>query len=166
MPINTNYQIITRPCMEAIFKGRSQNGRLVFYNSEDVQKVLDENDGEDIIIEMKPESKTSQKMKMYAFYHGPLLHCAMIRYTFAGWDGIDKVKADYLLRAEFAKDFIKRPDGEYVPIMIDKRKMTKNRLLKYIQDCLLFIEIELKQSVPDSESYKASKGTGHNFKKV
>jgi len=152
--------------MEAIFLAKSDRQKLTFYNTEDLATFCGENDGQDIIVSLKPKAKASEKTRLYAFYHGPLLHCAMIGYTFAGWEGLDKVKVDYLLRAEFAKDFLKRPDGSYQVVMLDKKRMTKNRFLKYVQDCLFFIENELKQGVPDSEEYKASKGTGHQFTKV
>ncbi len=151
--------------MEAIFKGTTKDGKII-WSSEDVEKYFLENDGLELIAEFKLAARVGPKMKLYAFYHGPLLSCAMIGYTFAGWEGIDKVKADYLLRAEMCKDFIKKPDGTYEVIMLDKRGMSAPRLLKFVQDCLFYIEQELKQTVPDAEEYKVSKMTGRKFKKV
>lgn len=151
---------------EALFSGLSERGKLKYFNYEDLEKFCLENDGENIIIQLNVEAKASEKLKMYAYYYGPLLECAMIGYTLMGWQGVDKVVADYKLRAEFAKDFVKNPKGEYEPYLIRTSKMTKIRLYKFIEDCLLFIESDLKQNIPDSEAYKASKGTDHKFKSV
>lgn len=152
--------------MEGIFTFLSKDGKLCVTNPEDLRTYCYENDEQELIGEFKPVAKTSPKLRMYAFYHKVILHCAVIGYTYRGWSGIDKVKADYLLRAEFAKDYIQKPDGEYQVIMMDKRGMTKVRLHKYMSDCIFFIEEDLQQRVPDSEAYKLSRDTGRNFTKI
>lgn len=152
--------------MEAIFSKVSKDGKLVSLSPDEERKYALEHDGEIIVAHYKPMAKTGEKMRMYAFYHSVMLECAMIGFTYIGYEGIDKVKADYLLRAEFAKDFIVRPDGSTQVIMLDKRNMTKARLLKYLQDCIMFIESELQQNIPDSSEYKLKKLTGRDFKEV
>lgn len=152
--------------MEALFDARCIDKKLVFTNSADLEKYCIQHSSEEIIVQLKLAARVGPKMRLYAFYHGPLLEVAMIGYTYAGYEGIDKVKADYLLRAEFAKDFIKRPDGTYVPIMMDKHKMSQPRLFKFVQDCVFFIERDLQQTIPDSEEYKISKNAGRNYKRV
>lgn len=139
---------------------------MFFYNTYDLEKYCSMHEGEDLIISIKPFAKTGAKMRMYAFYHGPLLDCAVIGFSRQGYEGVDKVKADYLLRAEFAKDFLLKPNGEAIPIMLDKRQMTKDRLTKFITDCLFYIETNLEMTVPDAEEYKANKGTNRNFKRI
>lgn len=152
--------------MEAIFRALCKNGKLFFHNSYDVERYCQDNEGEDLIVNMKPMAKTGQKMKMYAFYHGPLLDCALLGYNRQGYEGLDKVKVDYLLRAEFAKDFLLKPNGESIPIMLDKRQMTKDRLTKFITDSIFFIESELEMEIPDSQEYKINKGSSRNFKRI
>lgn len=152
--------------MEAIFSRICKDGKLVPLNPEDEHKYAIENDGEIIVCHYKPMAKTGEKMRMYAYYYRVILDCAMIGFTYIGYEGIDKVKSDYLLRAEFAKDFIMRPDGSAQIIMLDKKNMTKARLLKYLQDCIMFIENELQQKVPDSYEYKIKKLTGRSFTEV
>lgn len=152
--------------MEAIFRSICKNGFIVSLNPEDERKYALEHEGQEIFKTYKLAARVSEKMRLYSFYHGPLLDCAVIGFTYRGEPGIDKVKADYLLRAEFAKDFIKRADGTYTPIMIDKKDMSKPRLLKFVQDCLFFIETELGQSVPDSDAYKISKETQRKMRRV
>jgi hypothetical protein len=152
--------------MEAIFKSICKNGKLVDLNPDEERMYALEHEGQEIIKQYKLAARVSEKMRMYSYYHAVVLHCAMMGFTYAGEPGMDKVKADYLLRAEFAKDFIQRKDGTYTPIMIDKSKMSKARLLKFLQDCIFFIETELKFKVPEGSEYRVSKRTGHNFKKV
>lgn len=152
--------------MEAIFKCNCKNGKLLFHNVYDLERYATLNEGEELIVSFKPLAKVGVKVRMYAFYHGPLLDCAMIGYIRQGYEGLDKVKVDYLLRAEFAKDFLVKPNGEAIPIMLDKRQMTKDRLFKFITDCLFFIETELEMEVPDSQEYLINKSTSRNFKRI
>ena len=151
---------------EIIFKAFVKDGKLKFTDPEDVFKMCVEHEGQSLLVHFKEESKTSEKMRMFAFYYVNILQCALIGYTNAGYEGLDIVKTDYLLRAEFAKDFIQKPDGSWVAIMLDKRNMTKARLLKYITDCIFFIENELQVTVPSSDEYKVSVQTGKDFKKI
>jgi hypothetical protein len=151
---------------EVIFTALSKDGALSFTTKEQLSAFCREHDQEELLVYLKPAAKGSEKMKLYAFYHVNVLQCAVMGYTYAGYPGIDAVKADYLLRAEFAKDFIQKPDGTYIPVMLDKRGMTKARLLKYVTDCIFFIETELQQRVPESEEWKLKVKTGRNFKRV
>lgn len=156
----------TKRVPEVIFSATAYNERLVFDNTEDLRKYLVEHAGEKLFVHIEPEAQIAPKMKQYAFYHKVILHCAVLGYTNAGYEGIDNVNADYLLRASFCKDFIKNPNGEYIPIMLDKRNMTKTRLHKFMEDCIFFIENDLQVIVPDSDTYKLNKVSGRNFKKI
>ena len=150
---------------EAIFKCTAIDGEPV-WASEDFRRYLIEHEGEELILHAKPSVKTAEKLKMYAFWHVNILNCAVLGYTYAGYPGMDTVKADYLLRAEFAKDFIQKPDGTYIPIMLEKKSMTKARLLKLLQDAIQFIEQDLQVEVADAQEWKVKKITGRNFKTV
>lgn len=151
---------------EAIFPALCKDGKIISLNPEDERKFAIENEGQEIIKTYKLKAKLSELMRMFAFYHGPLLECAVIGFTYRGYEGIDKVKADYLLLAEFAKDFVKKPDGTYQVIITSKARMNKARFLKYLQDCIFYIENELQQTIPDSETYRLSKASGRKFKRV
>lgn len=140
-----------------------RGGKPLFKNQEDLYRYCVEHEGEEIIASLRPKVNTPAKKKMFAFYHANVLQCAMIGYTAAGYPGMDTVKADYLLRAELAKDFIEKPDGSYEPVMLDKRNFTKARLLKYLQDCIFFIESDLQVRVPSADEYRAAIATGRNF---
>jgi hypothetical protein len=139
---------------------------LSFDNPSDLEKYIIEHAGEKLFVHIEPMAQVSEKIKMFAYYHRVILHCAVIGYTAAGWEGIDSVKADFLLRAELAKDHAKDPKGEWIPTILDKRSMTKARLHKFLEDCIFFIENTLQQNIPNSEDYKLFKETGKKFKAV
>ena len=133
---------------------------------DDFGKYLQEKKNRPLIISLDEVANYPEKERMYAYYHGPLLDCAVQGYAAAGWEGVDKVVADYKLLAEVGKDYIKNPEGEYEPYLLPKSGMTKDRFHKYLHDCILFLETELHQKAPDSEAYKMKEQTGYWFKSV
>ena len=151
---------------EVIMTGTAHQGGIYWHNLEDMVKYCHEHLGEDLFIHIEPMAQVSEKLKMFAFYHKVVLHCAVIGYTGAGYEGIDNVHADYKLRAEFAKDFIKDPKGNWEPIVLQKSGMTKARFHKFLEDCIFFIEQTLQQRIPDSQEYRMFQETGKQFKTV
>jgi len=151
--------------MESLFKAFASGGKIVFNNSEDLSTYAHEHEGQEFSVRFTPIAKGTEKEAMYAYYHTAILDSAVMGFTYRGYEGIDKVKADYLLRAELAKDFIKKPDGSFEAVMMDKKNMTKARLLKYVQDAIMYIEINLEQRVPDADEWKHRKA-GRNFRVV
>lgn len=157
----------SRKIPEVIFTAKALNGYIVFDNMEELSMYALEHEQEELMVHIIPAAKVSPKLKMYKYYHKVILNCAMIGYTHAGYPNLDLVSTDYLLRAELAKSFVEKPGGEYQPIMLDKRNMTKARLHKYLEDCIFFIETQLQVIVPDSEAYKSGGDTGNrNFKTI
>lgn len=141
--------------MNAIFSATPKKGKLIFDNLIDVEDYCIENENVDLVVSIKHASKTSQKQKMYNFLHGPILDYAVVGYTRAGYELMDKVKALYKLKAEFGKEVLfntKTGNEEYY--FIELSKAPKARLLKFIQDCIFYLESELEQRVPDSQEYK------------
>jgi hypothetical protein len=124
------------------------------------------NAGKKCVLTVRLEENYSEKERMYAFYYGPILAAAVQGYTGKGYEGVDKVSADYMLAAEFLKGFVKTPDGEMVPTVLSKKNISKERLLKYVQDCILFVEKELEWQVPDSLEWKTFQVTGRKLKNV
>ena len=123
--------------------------------------------GQELILEIKPASKSVEKQQMYAYYRGPLMDVAVMAFTDAGYEGVDKVKAHYLLQANCAKDFIVDPHGIEEYFVISMADMTKKRLHKYISDCIHLLQAELNvQEIPDAEMYRYNEETGHQFKNV
>jgi hypothetical protein len=153
--------------MKAIFTFHALKGRAYWDNPDDFYKYCMENDEQELYCEIKPLSKLSEKQKLYNYLFGPTMDCAVRGYTAAGWEGIDKVKARYMLQAEFAKEEVYNPKtGKVKVVLEDVASMTKERLLKFVVDILFFLESELEQTVPDSSEWKAKLLSGRDFKKV
>lgn len=147
--------ILTGVCTE---RGVSPHNKL-----EEV-KFAHANLGHRVVITIKTEESYPEKERLYAYYFGPFLSVATDAFTNAGYEGMDKVSTDYKLSAMFLKGFIKLPDGEREATILSKRKITKERLLKYVQDCIFFLESELNTQAPDSMEYKTFKLSGRKLR--
>lgn len=116
--------------------------------------------GTSIDMSIEPSELSSEKMKMYAYYSKVILSVAMVAFTDMGWELIDKNKADEMLKDQCAAEPIFNPvTGEKRILRENKAKMPKDRLTKYITDCILFLE-ELGYRVPEAEEYKNKLITG------
>lgn len=151
--------------MSLILKAIAKDGRLSFLNQIDLGKFCIEYDNKELLIEIKEYNKSGAKAKLFAYYFAVVLKTATAAYRSTG-EMIDDVESDYRLRAEFSKTFIKDKSGEYIAVLKDKRDMTKDELLQYVQDCIFFIESNFGWQVPDSASYKMLKKTGKNYQPV
>jgi hypothetical protein len=144
--------------MEAIFEFTVRNfrdparrmGELMFNDS--FQKYLEIHEGQKLVIEISPAVKTAEKERMYAFYHKVVLGSAILAFTEAGWEAVDKVKADWMLKAECARGIMyNRITGKEDIYLEDKAAMTKERLYKYISDCIHLLESVFGVTVPGSD---------------
>lgn len=152
--------------MNYIFFCTPKESSLNWRSPEDIKLLARHFEGKELVAEFKSVPKKGEKIKMYAYYHSTVLTCAVTGYGDAGYEGVDKVKADFMLRAEFAKDFVVGPNKEHIPIVSDKKDMNKERLLKFLVDCIHFIENDLGVIVPDSQEYKMQIITGRKMKAV
>lgn len=127
-----------------------------------------ENKGKRLKFELSAQNNRSDKYSMFDYYHKVILDIAIKVFTDEGWESMDKVKADHFLKNECAKGLVYNPKiGGEVIYLEEKAKMNKERLHKYISDCIIFLEIEKGARVPDAESYKIDKQTGMSgFTKV
>ncbi len=119
-------------------------------------------------MEMKPDVKKNTKQALYDYYHGPLMAVAVQAYTNAGYELMDDVKCDYLLKAECAKGTMTTPEGEEF-YLLDKSKMDKARLVKFVNDCIVHLEMNLSvphNNIPDAEMYKNLQEMGRKYKSV
>lgn len=134
-------------------------------NQDDFCSYIYENLGKEMLVEFKEKAAYSEKERMYAYYHGPLLRAAIRGFNRHGYEAIDKYKADYLLKCVCARGTIVK-DGVEQIYLEDKAGMNKTRLFKYIQDCIHFIEAELEEECPDAEQWNNYNETGHKFKSI
>jgi len=136
--------------------------------NEDFFKYLTHMKGKEVRMDLRSAVKKGTKQAMYDYYHGPLMHVAIQSYTNAGYEMMDEVKCDYLLKAACAKGTMTTPEGEEI-YLLDKSKMTKERLTKFIADCIIHLEQDLgvpAKNIPDAEAYKNLKDTGYAFSSV
>jgi hypothetical protein len=127
----------------------------------DVYDFLFENQENELKVEFSAKISKSNKQEMYDYYHKVVLAVAIQVYTNEGWESMDKVKADCFLKNECAKGLVYNYKLDRTEIYIEeKSKMPKQRLHKFISDCIIFLEVEKGARVPDSESYKIDKETG------
>lgn len=134
-------------------------------NQDDFCSYIHENLGKELIVEIKEKASYSEKERMYAYYHGPLLRTAIRGFTRHGYEAMDKYKADYLLKCVCAKATIVK-NGEEIIYLEDKASMSKSRFIEYLQSCIHFIESELEEECPDAEEWKNYNETGHKFKSI
>jgi len=134
----------------------------------DVQTFLQMNTGEEVTVEMKLSNKLSKKNQLFAFYHRVVLSVAAKCFENDGWTGMDKVKADYMLKAECGKEImINDQTGEEQVYLLDKSRLNHKELYAYVCRCINFLEMERGYTVPDSSSWLLEKTTGlSGFKKI
>lgn len=152
--------------MNSYFEATPSNGHLS-HHGPDFQKYLLEKNGVKQIIQMRDYASSTEKERLYAFVFGPLMSCAVQGFTAAGHEGIDKVKARYMLEAEFCKAESYNPKTGKVSIYIESISgMSVKRLHKFASDSLFFLETELNQQVPDAEAFKMRVKTGKDYESV
>lgn len=151
--------------MSVRFKGIALDGKLNILNQVDLETYCREMQGKELMIEITQYNRSGVKARMMAYYFAVVLKAAV-----AGWreigEAIDDVEADYRLRAELAKIHRKDQKGNFIIVLEDKREMNRDRLLQYLQDCIYFVETNLKYRVPDSSEYIAMKKTGKKYTAV
>jgi len=145
---------------------RDKLGSLI--NDEEFVKYLTHMAETPLRMDLRPEVKANSKQALYDYYHGPFMSVAIQAYTDAGYELMDEVKCDYLLKAECAKGTMTTPDGEEF-YLLDKSKMDKKRLVKFVNDCILHLEQNLDvpaDKIPDAEAYKSMLAHGVAFKSL
>jgi hypothetical protein len=156
--------------MEAIFyfipgQGPNLRDRLSdLINKEDFVKVLEEFTGKEIQVTLEESASLSPKRKLYNYYHKVVLSSAIRMFSDLGYEAMDKIKADYLLKAECATSTMIR-NGKEEPFLEDKAAMSKTRLIKFVNDCIHFLESN-GYEVPDADEYKAMLKYGREMKSV
>lgn len=151
----------------AIFELTPDQGQMYIKTGSDLAKYLFEKDGVKQLVSFKDYASASEKERSFAFLFGPVMNSAVQGYTFAGHEGIDKVKARYMLEAEFCKAESYNPKTGKTTIYTESVSgMGVKRLHKFITDVLFFLETELHQTVPDAEAFKMRVKTGKDYESV
>jgi sugar/nucleoside kinase (ribokinase family) len=149
----------------SVLRATALNGKLVFANEADLKKVLTEMEGKQVDVSIKVVAKDTEKTRMYAYYQAVLIPLTIRALTKDGFELVDEWAADYYLKAACAKATIydKAHDKEF-SYVLEKRAMNKDRLMKFLSDCVWLLEERHQIVAPDSELYKSQLRTGKNFK--
>ena len=124
-------------------------------DNEDLLSFSKQFTGKRVRFWVKEINEKQTKENMFEYYHRVVLQIASICFSDMGWTAVDKVKADYLLKAECAKIEEYNPQtGELMIFTKDKASMTHSELHKYVSDCIDWLQIENGYKVPDSYSFK------------
>lgn len=142
---------------------RDKLGDLVY--NQDFIDYLSQQKNVELYVEIKPKAKLSEKQMMYNYYHKVVLGTAISALTDLGWENMDKVKADHVLKAQCASGTMVENGKEHI-YLEDKSRMTKARLHKFITDCIHFLEVDLGYRVPESEPYKNKDKFGYAFRSI
>jgi hypothetical protein len=153
---------------DAIFNFKVGEGPNV---SEMVRKLTQQQDFYDLLYSNQEEeltvrissarNKFKDKESMFEYYHKVVLAGAIEVFSADGWEGMDKVKADYFLKEECAKGIIYNPKiNKEVIYLEEKANMSRDRLYKFITDCITFLEVEKNARVPDSSSWRIQTKSG------
>ncbi len=127
----------------------------------DFKRYLKLSTGKSVTVHLKLSEKLSEKQKMYNYYHKVILSVAMRVFSNDGWEAVDKVFADHLLKCECGRGmkYNAKTNKEEV-YLLDKSRMNMQELHKFISDCITFLEVEKGAIVPDSASFLAEVQTG------
>lgn len=124
---------------------------------EDFRKFILENDKHELHVTLERSTDKKEKMKMWAYLHGPVIS-EYISCKLKAGESIDKADAIWELKCMFLKDTMIDPTTKkevvYVQSMTDLNKV---ELFQFIQKVLFHLEIDLGGEVPDAETYLESK---------
>ena len=142
---------------------RDKLGDLI--HNQDFKDYLTEMADTELYVEIKPKAKLSEKQMMYNYYHKVILGVAIAALTDLGWEDMDKVRADHVLKSQCALGTMVQNGEEHV-YLEDKSRMNKERLRKFLTDCILFLEKDLGYRVPESGPFKDKERFGNEFRTV
>lgn len=136
----------------------------LFRNNEFFRYIYQYHDQE-LDITIAPTASYPEKERMYRFYHKAVLSAAIKGLTEKGYELMDKIKADYILKSNCAVSTMIN-NGKEEPYLEDKAAMSKERLYRFISDCIHFIETELEEEVIGADEFKSMALHGERFKSL
>lgn len=156
--------------IEASFRGRiTEKGIISFRNEQDYKDYCSQYPGRDVLVYIKPMVKNHEKINLYAYYQAVIIKYTIKALTDDGWDGIDEDAADTYLKNACAKGIVyNAKTGGKMTFLKEKKRMTKDELIKFVTDCIYLLKERHRVDIPDSSSYLENKKTNftRNFKKI
>lgn len=130
------------------------DGKLIPDNKDLFRRYLIENTGHKLLGQFNHEANTSEKERMYNYFHGPFLSAYISAMEHAGYQGITKPVAEDILKKLYAFEYYHNPlTLQREKRLLSKRDFSKKRMLKFLKDCITHLEMDLEWEAPDSEHY-------------
>ena len=136
-----------------IFSATVVDGELIV-KSADYPIYLQMMDGREMVITLKETTKYSPKARLYNYLHSVVFDNLVIGFENAGYPGMTKAVVKKIMKDMFALEEYESAYTGAKKQVLDLSDMTKPRLLKFVKDCLFFLESEFQIAPPDSEAYK------------
>jgi len=152
----------------SILRATIDGDKFKFKDLYGLGKVLGELQGQEVDVKITPAVKSSEKQRMYAYYQAVVLPLTIRALTKDGYELVDEYAADHYLKATCAKAILYNThDDAEMAYVLEKRAMNKERLVKFIGDCVWLLEERHEIVCPDGGVYKMLRTTGSigNFKK-
>ena len=152
-----------------ILKAKAVKNNIVYRSLLDFNKVMEEVEGREIDVKITAAVKDSEKAAMYAYYQVVLIPLGIRALTKDGWAQVDEYAVDHYYKSNCAKAVLyNKDDDTEMPYTLEKRAMNKERLNKFLNDCVWLLEERHEIVAPDSKEYKMKRTTNttDNFKKI
>lgn len=153
--------------LPGVFSGLLTGGNIEPDNEDEMNGYLHQFDGKRVVIRIDEEIKLGDKQKMYNYYYKAIVPATIEALRHDGWTGIDEVAADEYLKSACAKKIVvNEKTNQEMSVLLDKRKMGKERLSKFITDCLFLLEERHNTRVMGSEEFKVQQQYGAGARKL
>lgn len=130
-------------------------GKIQAKNPSDLEKALLQEEGQEMVLSLKPVNRISEKQRLYNYYFAAVIPATIKVLTQDGFENTDEQAADHYLKLNCAKtvQYNSRTDTEFI-YLLEKRSFPLERLYQYVVDCLLLLELRHKMIVPDAQTWK------------
>lgn len=156
--------------MRFMGEAMSINGQLQYLNPAEFNKWCQQYPNQRALVTIELLSDVPEKMRMFAYLHGPLMDCMLLAYEEAGYNQISSADLYLALKAQYATEPWYNPltkKEEKKIIEFSDPKVPTDRLTKFINDLVYHLEQDLNWQAPNSEEYKFNKALGTTgFKQV
>ncbi len=154
-----------KPRVELILIGHTKDGKVI-RDMEMESRFAQHHDNSKVMISYRPYGSLVQKERLFAYLFGPLLQCLANAMEDAGMEGSKKdwyeaMKGRYAAFPWY-NPLSKKEEVRTLDFSSDST--TSAQLGKFVNDIVLFLEMEVGVEVPDSEEYKTQKRLGSSKK--
>lgn len=150
-----------KPHVELLSEGLCRNGKII----RDIileEKFAQHYEGQKVLVSYKPVGSLPQKARLFAYLFGPLLSTLSNALEHAGFEGNKMEFYEAMKRRFSAYPWINpiTKQEEIRTLDFSSDSTTSAQLGKFVNDIILFMEMELDTEAPNSDEYKVQKRLG------